>query len=437
MIIYMMLLIAQAQGDTLSISLAAARSRALEANPTLLAERAEVRAQQTEIADASGAFLPTVRFEMTGVRTTDPVAVFGVKLRQGVFSGNDLALASLNDPSGFTGFGSAAVVEMPVIAPGGWFGYTAAKRGAEARDASASRMSGATVYIVSQAYLEAQLAAHRAEALESNLEAVRAHVHQAELLHQQGLVTGLDARLASLRVADLEVRRLAAEAEAANARSRLRALLAVPESTVLVLTDALDDLGPAPACADPGASCSVEARGDLRALEAGREAANEARRSAWAAQLPQVGVFGGLTYNGHDTPWGSGSGDWTMGVAVRWNAFPALGGVAAVRKAAAEHEAAGARYDAALRSAEVEVVSAERMLGAAREGSAVAARAAAEAREALAQAEVRYRAGSAPITELLDVQSAATDATLTLLTARRDVLLAQAALTFAYGVNDR
>ena len=45
MIIYMMLLLTQAQGDTLSISLAAARSRALEANPTLLAERAEVRAK--------------------------------------------------------------------------------------------------------------------------------------------------------------------------------------------------------------------------------------------------------------------------------------------------------------------------------------------------------------------------------------------------------
>jgi len=50
---------------------------------------------------------------------------------------------------------------------------------------------------------------------------------------------------------------------------------------------------------------------------------------------------------------------------------------------------------------------------------------------------VRYRTGAAPITELLDVQSAATTATLNLLMARRDLLLAQAALDFAYGVNDR
>jgi outer membrane protein TolC len=38
---------------------------------------------------------------------------------------------------------------------------------------------------------------------------------------------------------------------------------------------------------------------------------------------------------------------------------------------------------------------------------------------------------------LLDVQAAATTATLNHLSARRDVLLAQAALDFAYGVHDR
>jgi outer membrane protein len=250
-------------------------------------------------------------------------------------------------------------------------------------------------------------------------------------------VTGLDARLASLQAADLEVRRLAGAAEAENARSRLRALLSVPESTVLVLTDSIADaLVPAP-CADPDAACAIDARGDVRALGAGREASAAARKSAWAAQLPQVAAFGSLAHYGHDTPWGEGSGDWTVGIALRWNVFPALGGVAAVRKAAAEQEAAGARYDAARRTAEVEVLAAGRMLEAARDGVVVAAQAEAESREALVQAELRYMSGAAPITELLDVESAATTAALNLLTARRDLLVAQAALAFAYGVHDR
>jgi len=435
MIIAILLSIGLAQSDTLELSLAAARARALESNPALLAERAEVRAQRTATGTASRAFLPSVRAEVTGMRTNDPVAVFGLKLRQGVFAGSDLALDALNDPAAFGGFSSAALVEVPLLAPEGWYGYAAAKRGVEAREAAGTRAAGATVFMVAQAYLDAQLAGSRVAAFDASLAAVRAHARQADLLNGQGLVTGLDARMASLQAADLEVRRLGAAAEADNALSRLRALLDVPEGTVLVLTDSLAEATDAAPCGD--VSCAVEARGDLRALDAGREAAEGARKSAWAAQLPQVGAFGGLTYHGHETPWSSGSGDWTLGISVRWNVFPALSGVAAVRRASADREAAGQRYEAARRAAEVEAISAERMLEAARAGAEVAGRAELEAREALAQAQVRYRTGAAPITELLDVQSATTQATLNLATARRDVLLAEAALAFAYGAYDR
>lgn len=437
MLITIILFLGVAHPDTLVLSLEAARTRALEANPALLADRAEARAAATMTANASRAFLPTVRAEILGMRTNDPVAAFGLKLRQGMFSGQDLTLDALNNPAPFGGFTASAVVELPLLAPEGWLGFRAAGRGAAAREAAASRLAGATVFMVSQAYLDAQLAAHRLAALDTSLAAIRAHERQAELMHRQGLVTGLDARLASLQAADVEVRRLAAAAEAANAASRLRALLAIPESTSLVLTDSISTVAAATPCQADDVRCTVDARGDLRALDARRDAASAARKSAWAAQLPQIGAFGMLSHHGRDAPWSTGSGDWTLGIALKWNVFPALGGIAAVRKAGAEHEAAAARYDGARRAAEVEVLAARRMLQAARDGAAVAARAEGEAREALAQAQARYRTGAAPITELLDVQSAATTATLNLLTARRDVLLAQAALDFAYGVHDR
>jgi len=434
MIIAILLSLGAAQPDTAVLSLDAATARALTANPALRAERADARAAATMTGTASRAFLPSIRADVLGLRTTDPVGVFGLKLRQGVFAGTDLALDALNDPAAFGGFTSSATVELPLVAPEGWFGYSAASRGAAARRAGAERMAGATVFMVTQAYLDAQLAARRLVALDTALAATRAHERQAAALRREGLVTGLDARLAALQAADVEVRRLAAAAEAENARSRLRALLALPESTVLVLTDSLLTDRP-DACVDGG--CTLDARGDVRALAAGRDAAGAARKSAWAAQLPQLGAFGTVAYHGHDTPWNSGSGDWTIGIAVRWNVFPALGGVAAVRKAAAEQDAAAARHDATLRQAEVEVLAAGRMLDAARQGADVAGRAEREAQEALSQAQLRYRTGAAPITELLDVQAAATTATLNHLSARRDVLLARAALDFAYGVHDR
>jgi len=67
----------------------------------------------------------------------------------------------------------------------------------------------------------------------------------------------------------------------------------------------------------------------------------------------------------------------------------------------------------------------------------VAGAAETEAQQALEHAQLRYRTGAAPITELLDVQAAATNASLNHLAARRDLFVAAAALDLAYGVYDQ
>jgi outer membrane protein TolC len=134
---------------------------------------------------------------------------------------------------------------------------------------------------------------------------------------------------------------------------------------------------------------------------------------------------------------GDGSSDWTIGIGLTWNPFQGLAGVGAVRAARAEAAAAEARREDALLRAELEVLQSARLLEAARERADVASRAAEEAQVALEQARARYRTGTAPIAELLDVQAAATNATLSALAARHDLFVAHAALDLAYGVYDR
>ena len=136
-------------------------------------------------------------------------------------------------------------------------------------------------------------------------------------------------------------------------------------------------------------------------------------------------------------PFSNGSGDWTVGIGLSWTPFNGLAGVGSVRAAKAEEAAMKADRNAAFRQAEVEVLQAGRMLEAAEGGAVVASRAAEEAQVALEQARARYTSGTAPITELLDVQAASTNAKLSELSARRDLVLAHAALDLAYGVFDR
>ena len=422
--------------DTSHLSLAAAIAQAQSANPTLRAERAEARAAGQMPNEASTAYLPTITVDLVGLRTTDPVAVFGSKLRQGVFQASDFDLDALNRPDPYNSFNAVASIEQPLLVPEGWYGHKAAKRGASARQAAADRAAGATTFQVTQAYWDVQYGAAQLAALDTALAAVRAHAARAEQMHRQGLVTGLDARMAYLQAAEVEVGRVQADAQLANAGSRLRALLGLPETAPLVLTDSLGPADPG-ACATGAGECDLDQRGDLIALRLGAEAAGYGVDQAWASQLPFVFAFGSAGHYSNDALFGSGGSSWTVGLGLRWNILRGWAGPGAVNKAKADREAAEARAEAAARQADVEVQSANRMVTAARERVAVAERADAEGVAALEQARLRYRTGTSPITELLDVQAAATNATLNLLAANRDFHVAQAALDFAYGVNDR
>jgi outer membrane protein TolC len=418
-----------------TLTLEEAVTRAREVNPSLRAQRASARADAQDRLDATRAFLPSLRLGVSGMRTTDPVAVFGLKLRQEAFGAEDLALDALNRPAAYDGFASNGTLEVPLLVPSGIFGYRAASKGAEASASRADRAAEATELLVTRAYWDAQLAAASLDALDEALASAEAHAAQAEALHAQGLVTGLDARLARLDAAEVEVRRVAAGAAADNARSELLALLALPDDTPLALTDSLASTPPS--VCEATAACTLTDRSDLRATRLGVDAASLGVRSAWAKNLPTVAAFGTLARYGGASPWGPGSGDWTIGIGLTWSPFEALSGVGAVRRARAERDAAEALLEEAERRAELESVQARRNLEAAAERVTVAAAARAEAEEALAQARTRYRTGVAPITELLDVQAAGTSAHLSFLTAQRDLAVARAALDFAYGATDR
>lgn len=426
--------------DSVALSLDEAIARALEANPSLRAQRATADAKAQLPLQASPAFLPSVSLGLQGMRTTDPVAVFGLKLRQENFAMEDLALDALNRPDAYSGYNATATIQMPILAPEGLYGFAAARKAAEAEEAGAGRAAGVTRFFTIQAYTGARLAARQVAALDTALAAVRAHVTQAEAMRDQGLVTGLDARMANLKASEIEVQRVAAQAQADNALSALRTILALPDSVNLTLTDDISNVSSPSVCAQEEgseSSCSWEDRGDLRAYTAGTEAASAGVKKAWASQLPALAAFGSLGHYAKDAPFGEGSGDWTVGIGLSWNPFHGLSGVGSVRAAKAEERAVKAQREAAYRQAELEVLQARRMLEAARERARVAGDAAREARVALEQAQARYRTGTAPITELLDVQAAATNATLSELAAQRDLLVAHAALDLAYGVFDR
>ncbi|MDH5804005.1 MAG: TolC family protein [Gemmatimonadota bacterium] len=417
--------------DTLALSLADAVQLARENNPMVQMADAEARAANQNPAMASQAFLPTVTVSGQGIRTTDPVAAFGLKLRQANFQAQDLALDAMNNPAPYTGFTVGVTIQQPLFAPEGLFGHAAARRAAAAREAGVDRARGMIELETVRAYWGAQLAAGAVATWDAALVAATAHAEQAEALQAQGLVTSLDARLARLRVADLEARRIQSIADRANAVDGIRTLLGIGFDMPITLSDSIVpevDMG----C---GEDCSAE-RQDLAAARLALSATELAVKSAWAAQLPQVGAFGVFEHNANTTSFG-GSGHWTIGIGVTWNPFPALSGIGAVRRAQADRDRQFHQLSQLEATARFEKVSAERLREAAQNRVAIAERAFQESIDALGQAEVRYRTGVSSISELLDVEAAHTAARLNMLAARHDLLVADASFEFAIGAFDR
>src|SRR6266545_3635899 len=124
--------------DTVALSLAEARARARTDNPALQAERADARAAAQGPREASRALLPTVSAGLDAVRTTDPVAVFGMKLRQADLAAGDLALDALNRPAAYQDYAARLTIEQPLLNLEGLYGHAAAGRAADAQIGRAS-----------------------------------------------------------------------------------------------------------------------------------------------------------------------------------------------------------------------------------------------------------------------------------------------------------
>ena len=411
------------------LTLADALAGATAQSPMARDARWDREAREAEALAASAAFLPQVTVEVGGVRTDDPVAVFGTKLRQGRFAEADFAIDALNFPSPVGDVSTALSVEQPVFQPMALSGRRAARAGARAGRLSEERTGQVVAFEVIRAYFGARLASDRVTVLEESLEAARQTLAQVEKLRREGVVTVVDEQLARSRVSELEASLAASRAAAVAATDLLLHLIGREPGDAVELTDSLAATEAVPA--DTGE------RADLGALAAALEAqeANVLRaRSQW---LPAVGAYGNLAW--HDDALGVASGPrhWTAGVLVRWSPCRGLGDVGMLRRAQAEREAARARLEAAERRARAEVRAATAERHAARAGLQAAEAALLQAAQAARAASARYAEGAALITELLAVRAAESSQRLARLQALYQARVADAALVLALGGTPR
>ena len=422
--------LAQAQ-DMLTLNQAIAD--AMARNRSLQAARSSAVETGFGVQEAKSGLFPRVTVVESWQRGDQPVFVFSSLLSSRQFAASNFAIDALNhpDPTGFfrTGFG----VEQ-LLFDGGRLGSarTSAELRRDIANYSANEAAADVALSVADTYGRLLAAQAARRAAESGVESAREDLKRVERRRDAGMATDADVLGLRVHAADLEQRAIQASGDAAVARAQLNRLMGAPIGRDYQVAEP-----PPPAIGSQSpdnAALVAEAlasRASLRSSDANARLAEAAQRGARAAFIPQISAQAGVDVSGLE--FSDRTSSWIVGGELRWT-FSTGGADIARRKAAAEAAArARLQQEDTRASVEVEVVTAQRRLEAARARQAVGLAAVEQARESQRIIRNRFDAGIAGIDEVLRASTAVLDAEARRTAAVVDGLVSQAMLDRAVG----
>lgn len=414
-----------------SLSLRQAMRRADSAAYANRIATGQARAQAGQATAALQGILPTIRAEGGYVRTDDPLAAFGILLRQ-----RDVTLASfdpdeLNFPPARTNWSGGVVAELPLINVDAWFGRSAATAGAAAGASQAGWTRESTRVQVVRAYFGAILARDQVRTLEEAALAAHGHVRQAESMVANGLATKSDALLAGVQAGRFDADLIAARSGATLALERLAVLLGAPEDTMFALPEGLPASDRIRALASASAD-GPTARLDVTAAQQGLAAAERDASRATSRYLPRVNAFGRYDWNDPTNLFG-GEKSYTIGVMASWTPFAGASEIGDRQATNARADAARAMVEAAEAQARLEQQATESDVQVALARLGIAETAVLQGSEAHRIVARKYEGGLATVVELLGASAIDTQTRLGLAEARYQAIVAEAARRQAAG----
>lgn len=387
-----------------------------------------------DVADAAtrlplSGILPSASLELGAMRTTDPTATFGTRLRQRSVTPAAFDPAQLNFPAAVSNYSAGLVVQAPLLNADAWAGRAAADAAADAARAMEAWAVVDVEAAVVRAWYDAVLASEVAATLRTAREAALAHARQAAAMRDAGLATKSDVLLTEIRVGELDTRVAQADADAHTARRALALRIGRPDRAFTPPPHLPDADAIRPWLALPE---RPRARADLEAAVAGGRAARHELRRAAAAWLPRVNSYARWDWNSALRPW-DGRENWTAGVMLSLPLFQSATHLADRASAAGRLHQAEAGRDAAEAQAGLER---QRLAAAAEVAAArlaIAARVITQAEEAHRLVARRYEGGLATVADLLTALAVRTEAGLGYAMARAHAITTAADLRRAFG----
>lgn len=414
-------------GQERQVTMAEAVAQARANSHDVLAARARAEAA-SHARTASGAYRwPTLGVELGAVRSDDPVAAFGGRLRQGRFSQTDFDPAGLNHPDPLTDWSGAVGAVWAPLDFSSDAAYRAAEAEARAAGLGAAWAERAAAFRAEVRYLEVVGAGSRVAATAASRAAAEANARTMEARRAEGLLTDADVLQARAALEGARAAEIDATRGAADAADRLALAMGWPAGMVPVPADTV--LSPTVGAALAG---SVHGRPDLSASLASVEAAEARAAQARRARLPRLEAFARVATHAPE-PFSGTEDDWTVGFQIRVPVFAGFAIRSQERAASAMRDAAARDHDLRVREAEAQAAEAARAVESARRGVAAAQAAATASAEAARLTRRRFEEGMATTTDLLGVEAQAAALATQAVNARVGLHLAAARLAFLTG----
>lgn len=398
-----------------------------------LAQEALSMAQAKNL-EAWNGFLPSITFSESFMKSTDPVTVFGLKLKQGVFTQQDFSLSSLNNPDVFENYSTQIKLELPILNVDAFYHKSAMSASVHAQKANLERTRQSVVFQIKAAYYGLILAYQNLQAVKDALRVAQIHRDEAKLALEQGLLTRADYLLTEVRVQELKEEALIAENNIRDASDQFKFLIGMQEKGLIEPTDSLVAPGTSPLNFSEGVNPAL--RADVQALHFQQVAAHRQLKAARSAWFPRLNAFGSYEWNDNRF-FGQDASNWMIGVQLSWKLFDGLGNWGRHHQASARVREATIAYQQAYHQASNEANSAYRKISIAQQRYQVAQKALQQASESLRLIRERFEVGLVKTSELLEHELQYTRARLRSLKAKFDYHVALDQWELAHAPEER
>jgi len=347
-----------AQTNEIKISLHEALLKAEEHNKEIKKSKARVDIARANYQQSHSLFLPGINLSHTAVRTNDPLASFGFKLKQEVVTAADFNPVLLNDPGSMNNFLTQIKVEQPLLNFDGIHERKAAKLGFEAVSLESERTSEYIKFQVKKAYKQLQVAQEAVNVFEKTKATADAYLKQSLDFFEEDLIKEADVLAAKVRALEVENQLNQTKNQRKGASDYLALLLGVDLSSSLLAADIFELPALSVKVSDQQTN---EERSDILAYKKGVSAKEQLLKSARNKFLPRINAFGAYEWNDKDFL-GTKANNYMLGASLSWDLFKGYKNVGKIKRAKAELQLQKLDFEDYLEQNKLKIKEAKRSL---------------------------------------------------------------------------